>query len=232
MRFPKETRALIHQADGNAITITWPPGAGEPQKGRLYWLQSEEQAKEAERREKARREASPDTHAEVLAGMHRRRYGTEPPPPASIPTVSGKPKKVRAKSARPTACDERILVIDTTILEVGWEAKVVIYEEADPVNHLRLATKVPSGANPIDGFQEPTELEPEHIPHRRSRREREEDEDALRTEHEVSVDRSKILDAEERLRRQRRKGKPGKLALSALDRARKRADPAESQIAA
>lgn len=223
MRFDKETRALIYEAAPHPVTITWPAGADQPQSGRVYWLQSEEDAKEAAEKAKHQREHFPETCADVMAGMHRRFYGKEPP---------RKRKRRHRSIARPTAGDPRILIIDSEILEAGREAKVVLYEDPDPVHHMRMKAKIPAGANPIEGYQEPTETEPEQIvtvpgPVRRAK-----EEDALKIEHKASVDMASVLKSEQRLLDQRRKGKSGKLAYAALERAKKRADLASAAEAA
>jgi hypothetical protein len=215
MRFSKETRALIHEARPNPVTIPWPAGEREPQKGRVYWLQSEEDAKEAAKKAEVLREHFPETCAEVLAGMHRRHYGTEP---------NGKRKRRRPKPiSRPKAGDDRILVIDTTILDKGWEAKVAIYEDPDPIQHLRVAASVPAGPNPIEGYHELAETEPEQIKTPSSHELRREQEEALTIEHKGSIDKQEILKAERKLADQRRKGKNSKLAREAVDRAKRRA---------
>lgn len=205
---------MIFEADPNAVMIPWPAGAAEPQKGRVYWLQSEEDAEAIAEKAKAQREYSPGTCAEVLAGMHRRLYGKEP---------ERKKKKRRRPIGRPKAGDARLVVIDTAVLDIGWEAKVALYEDPDPVAHLRVKAKVPAGPNPIEGFQEPTELEPEQIITPSTRARREEEEQALRIEHRGSIDRSEVVKAEQKLIDQRRRGKSGKLAEEALERAKKRA---------
>lgn len=219
MRFDKETRALIHEAAPHPVTITWPKGEREPRKGRIYWLQSKEDAEEADKKAKARREHSPETHAEVMAGMHRRRYDKEP----------DRPKKKRRRqetSARPRAGDLRIMVIDTEILKEGWEALVALYEDPDPVNHAGIKARVPSGPNPIDpefGY-EVTQTEPEQIVKPPSRARRLEEEEALKIAHKASVDYASVFRAEQKLLNQRRKGKRSILAEQAVQRARKRAE--------
>jgi hypothetical protein len=217
VRFPKDTRALIYEAAPHPVTIQWPIGEREPQKGRIYWLQSKEEAEEAEKKAEARREHSPETHAEVMAGMHRRHYGEEPERP--------KKKRRRGETAsRPKANDPRLMVLDKTILDVGWEVKVTLYEDPDPVNHLRVKATVPAGPNPIDGSPEPTETEPEQIIPKPSRTRRLEEEEALKIEHKASADHSEVFKAEQKLANQRRKGKRSKLAEEAAMRARRRAD--------
>jgi hypothetical protein len=206
MRFPKETRALIHEAAPHPARIPWPAGS-EPTTGRLYWVQSAEDL-EAERK---RREDSPDTCAEVLAGMRRRLNPNEP--------VST-PKRRRRNPRAPLAGSERIRVIDAEIKEVGWEALVEVYEEPDPVRHLRVKAKVPAGPNPIEGYQEPTEIEPEQLPPIRRRLEEEE---ALRIAHAASIDHASVIKAEQKLLDQRRRGRRSKLAEEAVQRAKKRA---------
>lgn len=224
MRFPKETRALIHEAGSNAVTIPWPMGQ-EPKKGRVYWLQSEEDAEEAERKAKARREHSPDTCAEVLAGMRRRHYG-EPEPKAS------KGKRRRQPINRPEAGDPRILVIDTSILEQGWEAKVALYEDPDPVKHLRVKAKVPAGPNPLTGRHEKAETEPERIDPIPTHQRRREEEEALIREHKASVDASEVIRAENHVANLRKRGKRSQLAEEAAKRARRRAEDAAELVSA
>lgn len=222
MRFPKETRALIHEAGQNPVTVPWPAGEREPQKGRVYWLQNQEDAKEAERKAKARREHSPETCAEVLAGMHRRHYGTEP--------EGEKKKRRRAPATRPRAGDPRIMVIDAAILDKGWEAKVALYVDPDPVAHLRVKAKVPAGPNPFTGEHEPTQTEAEQMQPQPTWERRLEEEQALKLAHKASVSMSEAMKAEQKLLNQRRKGKRSKLAEEALQRARKRADLASAEV--
>lgn len=217
MRFPKETRALIHEAAPHVVTIPWPAGS-EPKEGGIYWVQSAEDA-EAERK---RREHSPDTCSEVLAGMHRRHYGEDPPTQ----------RKRRRPTRGPLAGSERIRVIATEVQEIGWTALVELYEDPDPVRHLRVKAKVPAGPNPVDGFAEPTEVEPEQLPPIRSRQERLEAEEAMRIAHEASVDRASVFRAERKLIAQRRKGKRSKLAEEAVQRAKRRAAENPSDRAA
>jgi hypothetical protein len=217
LRFDKETRALIREAAPHPVTISWPKGEREPQKGRIYWLQSKEHAEEEEKKAKVRRERSPDTHAEVLAGMHRRFYGTDP--------ESKKQKSRRQQSAgRPRAGDPRIMVIDATILDKGWEAKVALYEDPDPVRHAGIKAKIPAGPHPIDGSHELTQLEPEQIIAPPSRQRRLEEEEALRIAHKASIDISGVMKAEQKLLNQRRRGKRSKLAEEAVERAKRRAE--------
>jgi hypothetical protein len=211
MRFNKEARTLIHEAHPSPATIPWPSNAPQPEPGKLYWLQNEEDAKQ----EKERREYSPPTCAEVMADMHNRLHPGKP---------KRKAKHRRRPTGRPTAGDPRIKVLDVEILEKGWEATVALYEDPDPVNHLRMKARIPAGPNPIEGYQEPTETEPEQIISKPSRARREEEEQAIKIEHKASLDRSTIMKAEQKLLDQRRKGKPGRLAKAAVDRARKRSE--------
>lgn len=225
MRFDKETRALIHEGAPHPVTIPWPKGEREPREGRIYWLQSKEDAEEADKKAKARREHSPETHAEVMAGMHRRRYGKEPEHP--------KKKRRRQETAtRPRTGDLRIMVIDTEILEEGWEALVSLYEDPDPVNHAGVKAKVPAGPNPIDGFHEPTETESEQIVKPPSRTRRLEEEEALKIEHKASLGMAEVLRAEQKLLNQRRRGKRSKRDEEAVKRARRRAELASADLAA
>lgn len=227
MRFPKETRALIHRAGLNSVTIPWPPDAVQPEPGKLYWLQSIEDVEKAE----ARREYSPETHADVMAAMHKARYGVEP---------KRKKKRRRRSVLRPNAGDPRIRVIEVEILEVGWEARVEVYEDPDPVRHTGLKTKVKGGAKPkavflaedLEPAIEPTETEPEQLITQPSRTRRLEMEDALKVEHAVSVDKSKLIAAERKVADQRQKGKRSTLAEAAVERARKRTELDSADIAA
>jgi hypothetical protein len=225
MRFPKETRALIHKAGINSVTIPWPPGEDQPEVGGTYWLQSLEDVEKAE----ARREYSPETHADVLAGMHERRYGKKP---------KRKKKRRRRSMLRPKAGDPRIRVLAVENLEVGWEATVELYEDPDPIRHTGLKTKVKGGRKPIflaEDFEPetvPTETEPEQLVTKPSRQRRLEIEDALKLEHEASVDTSKLIAAERKVADLRRRGKRSRLAEEAAERARKRCDLASAEGAA
>lgn len=225
MRFCKETRALIHEAAPHPVTIPWPKGEREPKKGRLYWLQSEEDANEADKKAKVRREDSPDTHAEVMAGMHRRHYGKEP-------EGVKKKKRRRETASRPRTGDLRIMVIDAEVLDMGWEATVALFEDPDPVHHAGIKAKVPAGPNPIDGFHEPAETEAEQVVTKPSRTRRLEEEDALKLEHKASFSMADVLKAEQKLLNQRRRGKRSKRDEEALKRARRRAELASADPAA
>jgi hypothetical protein len=206
------------------VTISWPPGEREPKKGRVYWLQSKEDAEEADKKAKARREHSPETHAEVMEGMHRRRYGKDP---------ARLKKRRRETASRPRAGDLRIMVIDTEILDEGWEATVALYEDPDPVNHSGIKARVPGGPNHLyDGIHEPTETEPERLETPPSRTRRLEEEDALRLEHKASLGMAEVLKAEQKLLNQRRRGKRSKRDEEALKRSRRRVELASADAAA
>lgn len=207
MRFDKETRTAIHEASPNAATIRWPAGAGQPEKGRVYWLQSaEELQRENERL---------DTCAEVMAAMKKKR-----------------PKKKRRSRNRPLKGDPCILVEDVEILHRGWEVTVRLHHPPDPEPHLRLPTKVPGGLDPISGSYVPTELEPQRMDPTQSRSEKEDAERALKIEHRASVDEAEIRKAEGKLQDQRRRGKSGRLAQAAIERSKRRAALASAELAA
>jgi hypothetical protein len=210
MRFDKETRAKIHEAAPNSVTIKWPAGAAEPQKGRVYWLQSLEEAK----RDKERLEYSPPKQRDVLAAMHFHFYEIWP--------EGYEPTKRKGERRKP---DDVILVLDVKILDRGWEATVVLFEDPDPVRHTGLKTKVRGGDHPTDKQfgSVATELEPEKILVPQSRREREEQEDVLTFEHEASVDEKKIAEKERTVHNLRRRGKRSTLAETAVERAKRRA---------
>lgn len=215
MRFPKGTRAAIQEGAPNPVTIQWPSDARQPQPHKLYWLQkSNEEIAEEQKRALAKRQAEPETHREVMAEMHRRKHGSYPSG-YKFPDIEdvGRPKKG----------DDRVIVLKAEIQEKGWTATVALYEDPDPIRHLGVKTKVPAGDSPFDGSYELAEYEPEQIVAPKSRREREEEEEVLRIEHKASVDHSEIMKAEQRLLDQRRKGKPGKLAAVAIERAHRRA---------
>jgi hypothetical protein len=219
MRFPKDTVAAIHDAAPYSTKIRWPAGAAEPQKNRVYWLQVEEEEKAAEEKAKRRSEYSPETHADVLAWMHFRRYGKWP--------VGYKPKKAKTVRKRP---DEVVLVIDFEVAgKQGWDATVAIFEDPDPIRHTGLKTRVQGGSSTLflgedrEPAVEPTEMEPEKILVPLSRSERERQEDVLEFEHDASVDEKKIAEQERKVHNLRRRGKRTTLAEAAVERAKKRA---------
>jgi hypothetical protein len=218
MRFDKETRTAIQEAAPGSARIKWPTGAAQPEKRRVYRMQAIEDVHKAE----GRLEASPPTCADVLAQMHKNRYGKWP---------EGY-KAPKPKLRRPTKEDPCILVLDVAVLDRGWEATVVMYEDPDPTRHTGLKTKVPAGAHPIFGHQEKVELEPEQIVVAPSRTEREDAEDALVIEHEASVDQAAIAKAERKLLNERRRGKRGTQAARALQRAKRRAELASADLVA
>ncbi len=214
MRFDKETRTQIREAAPGSVTIKWPPGAEEPQKGRTYRVQSLE---EYERAKKDRIE-SPDTCREVLAQMHERRYGKKP--------HGYKPPRRRRLATRPLTEEDCIIVLDAEpVGPVGraqWEATVALHEEADPIRHIRIKANVPAGPHPIFGHHEKTETEQEKIVIAPSRTEREDEDESLRVEHVASIDHAEIARLERKLANERRRGKPGKRTRIALERAKKR----------
>ncbi len=223
MRFDKETRAAIHEAAPGSTTIRWPTGAAEPQKGRVYRMQSLEDAREAEDKDKRHRYEHPETCAAVLALMHERRYGSKP--------EGYRPKRRKQSTRRPQAEDPCIKVLAVSILERGWEATVALYEDPDPKRHTGIKAKIPAGPHPIFGHQEKAETEPEAIVIAPNRSEREDAEKAKEIEHAVSVDEAEIAKAAKRLADQRRKGKAGTQAQAALERARRRAELASADTA-
>lgn len=218
MRFPQETCAAIHDAYPNPITVKWPAGEAEPQKGRVYRLQKDEEVKAREQKAKDRRDYSPETHAEVMAKMEAAWYGQ-------------KPRKVKKKKRRQSGRsfgDALIMVVDTE--PVGppgrnqFEIKAVLYMgDPDPVRHTGLKTKVRGGPDPITKTYESTELEPEEMVVAQSRREREESEDAIAIEHRVSVDpNEEVRRAEQHVKKLRSQGRRSTLAEQAVERAKRR----------
>jgi hypothetical protein len=216
MRFDKETRTQIREAAPGAVTIKWPAGAEEPQKGRTYRVQSLEEYKRA----KEERIESPDTCREVLAQMHERPYGKKP--------EGYKPPRRRRLATRALTEEDRIIVLDVEpIGPVGrnqWEATVALHEPVDPIRHLRVKARVPAGPHPIEGHHEKAETEPEQIIAAPSRTEREDEDEALRVEHVASIDSAEIARLERKLTSERRRGKPGNRTRIALERAKKRAE--------
>jgi hypothetical protein len=248
VRFDKETRAAIHEAAPHPATITWPKGAGEPKVGRLYWVQNAEDLEAEQKRRAESPETcaavmasmkptavkSKDEEAEECGErseaialeadeLLRERFNGDlrqvDHAEGIARTMLGERSKRRQNVRLPLAGSERIYVIATETLEQGFEAKVVLYEDPDPIRHLQIKTKVPAGPNPITGEQDPTETEPEQLPPERSRVEEEE---ALKIAHKASVDHSSVLKAEAHLNNQRRKGRRSKLAEEAVARAKKR----------
>jgi len=215
MRFDKETRTQIREAAPGSVTIKWPAGAEEPQEGRTYRVQSLE---EYERAKKDRIE-SPDTCREVMAQMHERHYGKKP--------AGYKKPRRRRLATRPLTEEDRIIVLGIEpVGPVGrnqWEATVALHEPVDPVRHLHMAARVPAGPHPLEEIHEKVETEPEQIIVAPSRTEREDEDEALRVEHVVSIDSAEIARLERKLAAERRRGKPGKRTRIALERAKKRA---------
>jgi hypothetical protein len=219
LRFPQETCAAIHEAYPNPITVKWPAGEAEPQKGRVYRLQKDEEVKAREQKAKDRRDYSPETHAEVMAKMEAAWYG-------------GKPRRIKKKKRRHDTGrsfgDALIMVVD--VEPIGppgrnqFEVKAVLYMgDPDPVRHTGLKTKVHGGPDPITKAYEATELEPEEMLIVPSRREREEGEDAIAIEHRVSVDpNEEVRRAEQHIKKLRAQGKRSVLAEQAVERAKRR----------
>lgn len=213
MRFDKKTRAAIHKASPDAVVIDWPSLTEEPKKGGKYRLLKQETPAPADPdAPKKIREPETPRHQDVMAEMHKKRYGRYP---------EGY-RKPRAKR-KSVGTAMRILVEDVQgDAAHGWKATVRLV--TDPVQHVRMKAKVPAGPDPITGAQEPTETEPEHMPRQPSRTERVEEEEALKLEHKASVDRAVALNAVREARRKAGKKKPGGLALAAAERAVRRAE--------
>ncbi len=211
MRFDKETRTQIREAAPGSVTIKWPAGAEEPQKGRTYRVQSLEEYEKA----KKERIESPDTCREVLAQMHERHYGTKP--------AGYKPLRRRRLATRSLTDEDCIIVVGIEpIGRKAWEATVSLHEEADPIRHLHMKARVPAGPHPLEEIHEKVETEPEQIIVAPSRTEREDEDEALRVEHVASIDSAEIARLERKLASERRRGKPGKRTRIALERAKKR----------
>jgi len=224
VRFDKETRALVHEAAPEPTTIPWPLAAGEPKRGRLYWVQAERTTEEEQARANAKLDREPDTCAEVMAGMLRRRPDRE---------AKETPKSKRRglePTERPKEGDPRLMVLDVEVLERGFAAKVVLYVNYDPVHHLRVPAVVPAGPDPFTGMFETTETEPEQMLEPFSLRRRAEQEDALKLEHKASIDSAELDRAEKHLRVLREQGKPTAMAEISARRARKRAEKASGGV--
>ncbi len=222
MKFDNEARTAVQEAAPGIAMIRWPSMKIEPEKGRVYRMQSLEAARKKARERKRRREEEPETHAEVMAQMHKRRYGEMP---------EGFEPPRRKRQSRPGA-DPFIRVLSVTILQRGWEVAVELFEDPDPKRHLRLKARVPAGPNPLDGRPEKTETEQEQIVKAPSRAEREDEEESLRVECIASADDAELARLERKLTNERRKGKSGKQTKMALERARKRVDLLSAATAA
>jgi hypothetical protein len=216
MRFDKETRAKVQEAAPGSTTIHWPVGQRQPEKNRTYRMQSAEEVEKAAQR----LEESPPRNRDVMAAMHSRRYGKWP--------EGYKPP--RPKLRRPSSEDDCILVLDVMVADGGgWEAVVALFEEADPVRHTGLKTKVKGGSSTLflgedrEPAVESTEMEPEKILVPLSRSEREAQDDLLKFEHQASVDQKKIAEKARKVQELRSKGKRSTLAEAALERTKKRA---------
>lgn len=221
MRFPKEVVADIHDSAPGTITVRWPIGAAEPQKGRTYWLLSEEDVKQAKEKADDRREHSPPTHRETMARMYKRRYGKWP--------EGFKLKPIKGPRKRPDACFQ---VLKVEVLDKGWDVIVSLYSDPDPIRHLHITARVPAQEDPLGpeiGARK-VETEQEQIITPDSRSAREDKEDAFKLEHEASVDSAEIRKWEKKIADQRGRGKSAHFAEAALERARRRAalDAAET----
>lgn len=216
MRFPQETCAAIHEASPNPITIKWPVAAAEPQKGRVYRLQKDEEVKEREAKARKQLEYSPKSCAQVMENMKAARYERDP--------VKVGPRRHHRTNTGRAAADAQVEVLAVTILERGWEVSVVLHDDPDPVLHTGIKAKMKAGANPQTKVFEKAEYEPEKILVPRSRREREEAEDALKLEHRASIGEEAVKDAERIVKRQREQGRRSVLAEQAVERARRRTE--------
>jgi hypothetical protein len=223
MRFPQETCAAIHEAFPNPTTIKWPGGAAEPQKGRTYRLQKDEEVKKREAKARNQLEYSPKSCGQVMENMRAAAAGRKP--------MKVGPKRHHRTNTGRSSGDAQIEVLAVTILERGWEVSAVLHDDPDPVLHTGLKTKL-KGPNPQTKVMEPTELEPEKILVPQSRREREESADALKLEHRASIDEETLKEAEQVVKKQREHGKRSVLAEQAVERARRRVEmpPADRAI--
>lgn len=215
MKFDNQARTAVQVAAPGIATIRWPSNEIEPEKGRVYRMQSLEAARKKARERKRRREEEPETHAEVMAQMHKRHYG-------KLPEDYKPPRRKRRSRSRGDT--PLIRVLGVTILQAGWEVTVELFEDPDPKRHLRLKARVPAGPNPIDGHPEKTETEQEQTVKAPSRAEREDQEESLRVECIASADRAELARLERKLANERRKGKSAMRTKWALERARRRVD--------
>jgi len=216
VRFPKLTRTLIANAKGKSVEIVWPEG--EPEVGKVYWVQSAEEKP---------REPS-ESHADVMAAMFRRQGKPRPP------KKKKKKRRRRSRFRRPNKGDPRIEVLSKRRLSwAGGEGRVIHcwlviverYEEPAAVHYLQTKAYVPAGPDPLTGEHEKAETEPEQIPETdiEHHHYRMEEHDSLRLEHKASVDRAELARSEQHLHRKQRRGKRSPLAEAAAQRARKRA---------
>ena len=214
MRFPKETVAAIHDSKGASITVRWPAGR-EPEKGGVYYLASEEDAKDAQEGKgsprvqprNSRRRSGADAQAS-LRQVPRRLQAQEAPPP-NPPSQEGRPADQGDGCRDPGA---------------GLERHSGSPRRARPVRHTGLKTRVPAQQHPTDkefGFL-PTELESEEIVVAQTRREREDEEESLKVESAASADSKEVDRLARRVADQKRRGKPSRRTELALERARKR----------
>jgi hypothetical protein len=226
VRFPQETCSAIHDAYPHSAIIRWPAGAAEPQKGRVYRLQKDEEIKEREAKAKRQLEYSPKTCAQVMENMRATRTGRK--------AVKVGPKRHHRTNTGRSSGDALIEVLAVTILERGWEVSVVLHDDPDPILHTGLKTRV-KGTAPKENqpvvLPVATETEPEMMLVPLSRREREEAEDAFKLEHHASIDEETLKDAEKVVKRQREQGKRSILAEQAVDRARRRVEMAPADRA-
>lgn len=106
-----------------------------------------------------------------------------------------------------------------------WEARVRTATEYRP---LRMKAHVPAGENPINRSYEPVELEPEQVDADYQRRFSEEAELKLTVQRGRQEAKRRNGQAIEKLHKQRRKGKPGKLAAEAVQRTSRRLKESEA----
>ncbi|HEX6456256.1 MAG TPA: hypothetical protein VF009_07020 [Solirubrobacterales bacterium] len=138
------------------MTIAWPMGQRQPEEGKVYRVQrSSEEIAEVQRIELRARQERPETHREVLAEMYRRHHGEYPEgyePP--------KPEKSNGQT------ELQIKVLEVEILPKGWAAKVMQWEEPDPVHGAGVKARHyhPDGPTTLQTYgQAVTEGEPERL---------------------------------------------------------------------
>lgn len=220
MRFDKETRAAIHKASPETVVIDWPSTSEAPKKGKKYRLLKAPLPPPPDEPARPKTKPEPETPRckDVLAEMHKNRYGRYP---------DGY-KKPRTKRKSVTGA-MRILVEGVEgDAAYGWKATVRLV--TDPIQHVRMKAKVPAGQDYKDGPFQKAETEPEQMPRQPSRTERAEEEEALKLEHKASVDRAVALNAIREARRKSGKKKPGGLAMAAAERAIRRAELSSAAV--
>jgi len=234
MRFPGEVLAQIYQAAPGPVTIEWPKGAGQPVKGRRYYMQKADESEPKAESKPAELKPLPEhmqNHSEVMAAMRARLNGEPEPPPQP-----GRVEELKVAAKRPTKTTPKLEVEAVHVQPVGWRATVKLVTDPSHGMHIKarvhgsvaknalgtITTTRPSDESAGE-FYQPPEYEPAQTldDYTHTRLFQFADQERVLAQ-AVSEERQKQAATKAEIERCRLNGEPTSMAESRLERSEKR----------